>query len=263
MSHTYSFRIGNGSRPHQQTGVSLVVVLVLTLLSSLLVLGSTRVGLMNETVMANDLDYARTFEAAQILLRDGELDLQNVRNTAGGLNNKRSELLSFSKKDSDLIQNLTAAAISAGTTLPCTQGVCAHLGDATSGDPTVSFWNNPSTGIKLTAMRAVGATYGEYTGAATVTTSTSNGMGYADLNPIIKAGQAWYWIEVLPYSGQSAPWARGCAPSPGSPQYVYRITAVAVGRGTDLSASPPVYGPATVVQQVMVPNPTDENRRCP
>lgn len=254
-------RIRKSSHPQLQKGVSLIVVLVLTLLSSLLVLGSTRVSLMNEAVMANDLDYSRTFEAAQMLLRDGELDLQNVRNTAGGLNNKRSELLSFSKKDSDLIQNLTAAAISAGTTLPCTQGVCAHLGDATSGDPAVSFWNNPTT---LTSMRAVAAQYGQYTGVATVSASTtSDGMGYANLNPVIKARQAWYWIEILPYSGQSAAWARGCAPSPGSPQYIYRITAVAVGRGTDLNASPPAYGPATVVQQVMVPNPTEETRRCP
>ncbi len=220
--------------PARQRGVSLLMVMVMMLLSSLLVLGGSRVSLMSEFLAGNDTDYQRAFEAAQILIRDAELDIQN---TPANLRSAQ-----FSKKDSELILDLIDLAEAAGTPA-CANGVCINLGNRTSGDPTTSFWTSPT---RLANMTPRGAFYGQFTAAP---------ISGTNLNPILAASnprRGWYWIEILPYSGRSAEWARDCAPSKGSPQFLYRITAVALGRSD---------APA-VVQEYFTPKPEGETRRC-
>ena len=234
MKHAANSR--GAQLPAKQRGVSLLVVMVMMLLSSLLVLGGSRVSLMSEFLAGNDTDYQRAFEAAQILIRDAELDIQNTPT------NLRAEQFSFSKKDNELILNLIDQAEAAGTPA-CANGVCINLGNRTSGDPTTSFWTSPT---RLATMTGRGASYGQFTAAPVSGTNQ---------NPILAASnpsRGWYWIEVLPYSGRSAAWARDCAPSKGSPQFLYRITAVALGR----SDSP------AVIQEYFTPKPEGESRRC-
>lgn len=217
--------------PARQQGVSLLVVMVMMLLSSLLVLGGSRVSLMSEFLAGNDTDYQRAFEAAQILIRDAELDIQNAPG------NLRSS--PFSKTDSGLIQDLIDEANAAGTPA-CANGVCVDLSDLTRGDPTTSFWTSPT---RLASMTARGATYGQFTAAP---------ISGTNQNPILAASnpsRGWYWIEILKYGG-SAIWADDCAPS-GSPN-LYRITAVALGR----SDSP------AVIQEYFIPKPKGDKRRC-
>ncbi len=224
---------------HRQQGISLIIVLVMMLLSSLLVIGGSRLTYMNEFLAGNDSDYQRAFEAAQILMRDAELDIQD---TAANL---RPDNLSLSKMDNELILNLMDAALSAGATT-CANGVCTNLGNAASGDPATSFWNDAAQLTTFTSGNR-GAFYGQWTGA------TAN---VANANPIVSANnprRAWYWIEILPYSGISAGWAQDCAPTMGAGKYFFRITAVALGR----------QGVPAVVQEVFVPKPQGESRRCP
>ena len=225
--------------PRQQ-GVSLIIVLVLMMLSSLLVLGSSRLAILNENLAGNDADYQRSLEAAQALIRDAELDIQNTPA------NLRPENVALSKADNELILNLKDEAMSAGASAPCSNGVCVNLGNLSSGDPNTSFWNDPALLTTFTSNNR-GAFYGQWTGV-TADPATSN--------PILSANaprRGWYWVELLDYSGISADWATSCAPSPGAIKYFYRITAVAIGR----------TGAPTVIQEVFIPRPEGENRRCP
>lgn len=226
--------------PSRQSGVSLIIVLVLMLLSSLLVLGSSRVAHLTEFMAGNDTDAQRALEAAQMLLRDAELDIQDTAT------NLRPDNLSLSKVDNELLLNLMDAALASGS-VTCANAVCVNQGTRTSGDPSSSFWNDPTLLANYTSGNR-GATYGQWTGA-------NPGAAAATSNPIVSANpaRAWYWIELLPYSGLAAEWAQDCAPSQGSGKYLFRITAVALGR----------LGAPTVVQEIFVPKPEGEGRRCP
>lgn len=220
-----------------QQGVSLIIVMVIMLLSTLLVLGGSRVANLNELLAGSEGDQQRAFEAAQMLLKDAELDIQA---TAANL---RPENMSLSKLDNELLLNLRDAAIAAGAA-PCANGVCVNLGNLTSGDPATSFWNNPTLLATYTA-NTVGARYGQFSGATPPTAGNSN--------PIVAGNQAWYWIELLPFSGHSADWTQDCVPTKGSAQFLFRITALALGRN----------GVPTVVQEIFVPKPEGTARRCP
>lgn len=220
-----------------QQGVSLIIVMVIMLLSTLLVLGGSRVANLNELLAGSEGDQQRAFEAAQMLLKDAELDIQ-ATNT-----NLRPENMSLSKLDNELLLNLRDAAIAAGAA-PCANAVCVNLGNLTSGDPATSFWNNPTLLATYTA-NTVGARYGQFSGATAPTVGNSN--------PIVAGNQAWYWIELLPFSGHSADWTQDCVPTKGSAQFLFRITALALGRN----------GVPTVVQEIFVPKPEGTARRCP
>ena len=223
--------------PVKQQGVSLIIVMVIMLLSSLLVLGGSRVAVLNEFLAGSESDQQRAFEAAQMLLKDAELDIQATAT------NLRPESMSLSKIDNELLLNLRDASLAAGAT-QCSNGVCINLGGRTSGDPATSFWNNPTLLATYTA-NGVGARYGQFSGAAVPTGPAAN--------PIVVANQAWYWIELLPFSGQAPDWAQDCVPTRGSAQFLFRITALALGRS----------GVPTVVQEVFVPKPEGTARRCP
>lgn len=229
--------MSNLTLPRPQQGVSLIIVMVIMLLSSLLFLGGSRVANLNELLAGSESDQQRTFEAAQMLLKDAELDIQATAT------NLRPESMSLSKLDNELLLNLRDAAIAAGAA-PCANAVCVNLGNLTSGDPTTSFWNNPTLLATYTA-NTVGARYGQFSGAAAPTVGNSN--------PIVANNQAWYWIELLPFSGHSADWAQDCVPTKGSAQFLFRITALALGRS----------GVPTVVQEIFVPKPEGSARRCP
>ncbi len=51
------------------------------MLSMLLALWASRTAIFNEMVVGNDADYQRAFEAAQSLIQDAELDIQQLDTT--------------------------------------------------------------------------------------------------------------------------------------------------------------------------------------
>ena len=67
--------------PHRERGIALFVVIVFVMLSMLLALWASRTAIFNEMVVGNDADYQRAFEAAQSLIQDAELDIQQFDTT--------------------------------------------------------------------------------------------------------------------------------------------------------------------------------------
>jgi Tfp pilus assembly protein PilX len=249
--------------PSFQRGVSLLVVMVMVLLSSLLVLGSTRVAVLNESLAANDADYQRAFEAAQAMLVDAEADLRGAGPTgvpcAPPANCRPTGVAGqvFFPRDASELQDLEdlLRAAATGGAPPCRNGICLDLGNQVSGDRATSFWNDPGgtdadwnnnrnlatfTGLIGGGPERYGAVYGRYTGA---TYAAASG------NPLLDPAtpRAWYWVELLRYNPASAAvGGRAAFWQPGSVPLAYRITAVAQGRRP---------GSMAVVQSYVVMNP--------
>jgi type IV pilus assembly protein PilX len=204
-------------RPTKQKGVAMVTVLVMMLLSLLLVMGGSRVGLLNERVSGNSTDYQRAFEAAEAVLAEARLDLA-CRGRCGF----RAAPNVFPSSPPELEDLKVLLALN---NPPCVNGICNDLGAATNGNVATSFWANPA---QFAAFTAAGrpARFGEWTGTAIVAAQA--------VNPQL-LNNTWYWIELLPYDTSSPagkqqfPNGRVAAPTLGEP-WLYRVTVVSQGR---------------------------------
>lgn len=222
----------------RQRGVALFVVIVFVMLSMLLALWASRTSLFNEMVVGNDADYQRAFEAAQALLQDAELDIRGEM-ADGNLCSAPpcraySSALQF-PGDTNEINPLITVLESKATR--CQDGLCARRVGRQD------FWNyaTAATSIKpaadttlgevpLSELMAVGARYGQYTGAQL-------GSITAPANPILADPDAGrYWIEIMRYS-DTAKSANLIVDSTTSQlplnldvYVVFRITALAIGR---------------------------------
>ena len=219
----------------RQRGVALFVVIVLVMLSMLLALWASRTSLFNELLVGNDADYQRAFDAAQALLQDAELDIRGENADGSGCSGS-----------GDVCRTSTIDKIPLEATGP--DGVAALLNTLKSQTPTQcrnglcakrtgkqDFWNNAdaSKGPTLAQMKAAGARYGQFTGAAIGDTD-------APANPILVHRDdpergGWYWIEVLNYISAEGEGLIVDAPAGAlrlrlSPNVVYRITALAYGQ---------------------------------
>ncbi len=224
----------------RQRGVALFVVIVLVMLSMLLALWASRTSLFNELLVGNDADYQRAFDAAQALLQDAELDIRGENADGSGCSGS-----------GDVCRTSTIDKIPLEATGP--DGVAALLNTLKSQTPTQcrnglcakrtgkqDFWNNAdaSKGPTLAQMKAAGARYGQFTGAAI-------GDADAPANPILayrsdpkepeEMRGGWYWIEVLNYTNAEGEGLIVDAPAGAlrlrlSPNVVYRITALAYGQ---------------------------------
>ena len=192
----------------RQKGVALFVVIVFVMLSMLLALWASRTSLFNEMVVGNDVNYQRAFEAAQALMQDAELDIRGemADGTACGAPPCRAYTgqLQFPSDTSEINPLITTLE---GEATRCKDGLCARRVGRQD------FWNYATTAtaikpaanaglgeVPLSALMAVGARYGQYTGAQ---------LGSIDepANPILAntaAGQGgWYWIEIMRYSDKA------------------------------------------------------------
>jgi len=250
-------------RARSEHGIALFVVIVFVMLSMLLALWASRTALFNELVVGNDADYQRAFEAAQALLQDAELDIrgEGANGTAcapiSGLGdvcrtNTTDKIPQEPADVSDLLATLTNEP-----TL-CRNGLCAKRAGRQD------FWNYTSatspapTGLQPGEVRidqmtvtGIGARYGQFTGA---TNNTNSNPILADQTAGNRGG--WYWIEVLPYdessksSGVITGGNTSLLPLHLTPNIVYRITAIAYGRKTNLGGDPVTMA---VLQQTYAP----------
>ena len=225
----------------RQRGVALFVVLIIVMLTMLLAVWASRTALFSEMVVGNDADYQRAFEAAQALEQDAKLDILGQRADgsdcvgAGDVCRATTavKIPQETKEVAPLIVQLAAASPTR-----CIAALCARR----AGRP--DFWNNDgATTISpaadsalgeatLAQMKAVGARYGQYTGAS------ATGV----INPILADTAddrgGWYWIEVLPHNNSSQNADLWSDPDNTTqtlalnltPNTVYRITALAFGR---------------------------------
>lgn len=205
-----------------QKGITLIAVLVMLLLTTLLILGSTRLTLITEKLAGNNADYQRAYEAAEALLADAKLDIACAQAAACGT---RTAATPFIPCELDVWNTLESQLI--GTATRCQNGVCADLGNLTSGDDN-SFWKSNALWTAYTA-NGIGAQYGQYTNNAIAATQA--------VNPAL-LNNAGYWIEVLRYGAPGGGGVDYASQStfignkqvaPGACQLMYRITAAARG----------------------------------
>lgn len=214
----------------KQAGISLIIVMVMLLLGSVVVLGSTRLGWLNEKMVGSESDQQRAFAAAEALVRDAERDIKGLQvdnstpcstNTAYvGCRDFGSGRPFFPQEDDDL--DLLSSRVAGGTN-SCRQGIClpASVTTLTSATWTGSALATMTAG---TGTASIAATYGQYTGASPAAAG----------NPLLSANpaQAWYWVEVFRYTdaaGLLQP-AGTSMPIPDKKHpFVYRITAYVQG----------------------------------
>ena len=220
--------------PHRERGIALFVVIVFVMLSMLLALWASRTAIFNEMVVGNDADYQRAFEAAQSLIQDAELDIQQF-DTTGYRPDDNAALTAVNDG------NIVGFSNERSTSPFCKDGLCVkRLGRQ-------DFWNNqrpsgasdpdadnPEVFFDQLTADGVGARYGQFTGAKKPDEDDP-------LFPLLRNG--WYWIEVLSYADPDAVGGTGLivnddpnAAAPTDlldlrlkPSVVYRITAWARG----------------------------------
>ena len=221
--------------PHRERGIALFVVIVFVMLSMLLALWASRTAIFNEMVVGNDADYQRAFEAAQSLIQDAELDIQQF-DTTGYRPDDNAALTAV------IDGNIVGFSNERSTSPFCENGLCVkrrgrqdfwnnHTDTTKADDPEVSF--EQMTRANNAGKRG-GARYGQFTGAKKPDEDDP-------LFPLLRNG--WYWIEVLSYADPDAVGGTGLivnddpnAAAPTDlldlrlkPSVVYRITAWARG----------------------------------
>ena len=221
--------------PHRERGIALFVVIVFVMLSMLLALWASRTAIFNEMVVGNDADYQRAFEAAQSLIQDAELDIQQFDTTGYRADDNAALTAVYDNNIVGFSNERSASPF-------CENGLCVkrrgrqdfwnnHTDTTEADDPEVSF--EQMTRANNAGKRG-GARYGQFTGAKKPEEDDP-------LFPLLRNG--WYWIEVLSYADPDAVGGAGLivnddpnAAAPTDlldlrlkPSMVYRITAWARG----------------------------------
>ena len=217
----------------KQRGVTLFVVIVFVMLSMLLALWASRTALFNELIVGNDADYQRAFEAAQALMQDAELDIQESASDGSACVAATGSNAAICRTGADILkfpheaQEVSILLADLGIVPAfCKHGICLKRTAAQD------FWNDPDE-LKLMAKDGVGARYGQYTGAKTGTNSNPLLASTSD-TAADKGG--WYWVEIMPYVEEAGNSNLITNVSSNSldlnlkPRVAYRITAIAYGR---------------------------------
>jgi type IV pilus assembly protein PilX len=234
---------------YQQRGISLLMVMLVLILVALTSLSASRSSFFNETVTSNEADYNRALSAAEALIRDAQLDILG-QTAAGGPCNLAANFIGCRTSPTGVPTQLApyfpedaaeGHALHQALTAPtyCAQGICSPplVWPPVAPYPLLdNFWLTPAT---LIANQAFAATYGQFTGAAPAATG----------NPILTAipRRAWYWTELVDFSVNlcvDPAYAAMCIDRPATNKpFIYRITAVAQGRGATIAVIQTFYTP--------------------
>ena len=208
-----------------QSGLSLVIVLIIILLAMLISLWAARSSFFNELVVGNETDYQRAYEAAEALIQDAEADIgKNATSTCTRPTGATAavcrpsgykQFILEGKEITPFLNDLSDIAVT-----QCVDAICSKR------TAYQDWWKNPT---QLTAMRLVGARYGTYTGA--IHSDKSNPL----LNATTTNQGGYYWIEVMDYENASDKQvlinssSKNALSINASPSVAYRITAVVQG----------------------------------
>ena len=217
----------------KQAGISLFVVMVIVLLTAILVAMGFKSSQFNEIATGNTAEYQRTYEAAQALLHDAELDIMRMSangSTCSGTNCRdygtitdadtgSGGKLYFPMPDNLSVVNAALFDNHNGGGTGCIAGICYPLLKEVSGklEP-YAFWNDAT---ELASLKARAAHYGQFTGGTYGSTSDKS-------NPRLSSTNAWYWVEILPYDASSS-FFSGTELAPTDMNAIYRITVLVEG----------------------------------
>ena len=231
----------------KQAGISLFIVMIIVLLTAILVAMGFRSSQFNETVTGNTAEYQRTYEAAQSLMHDAELDI--MRATAHAANCTGTNCRTYLGPISDLatpngtiyfpmadqLSEVFAALTSSST--GCIAGVCRPLQDTADPQKPEIFWTNDA---RLTALKTRAAHYGQYTGGPFNSASKK-------FNQRLNNTNSWYWVEILPYATNTGVFG-GTTLAPTDMDAIYRITVLVEGeRNTKSIIQKIVVGKSTAI----------------
>ncbi len=214
----------------KQAGISLFVVMVIVLLTAILVAMGFKSSQFNEIATGNTAEYQRTYEAAQALIHDAELDIMRMSangsacsgtncrayGTVTDADTANGGKLYFPMPDSLSDVNAALYESKNGGGTGCIAGICYPLLNA-SNEP-YAFWNNATV---LASLKARAAHYGQFTGGTYGSASDKS-------NPRLSSTNSWYWVEILPYDASSGIFA-GTELAPTDMNAIYRITALVEG----------------------------------
>jgi type IV pilus assembly protein PilX len=276
--NTITLTTGRSASRAEQSGVSLIMVLIFLLLAIISVLGAFRAGFLNEKIVGNESDYNRTFAAAEAMIRDAEMDIRGrrppydvtqadgsigfpCRPTTDGSTTETTSKVGY--EDSCRLRNsattpwfprgngefddVEAIVVARGDSNRCLNGICFPI-------------NMTSLATVETQIAAVGVAYGTYTRTDTLINAN---LDPNQSNPILAtknaAGtaitpRAWYVIEAFTLKNASCGGGNACPAvllnPDGARPFVYRITAVATGLKT---------GTRVVLKSTFVPYPKVQN----
>lgn len=235
-----------------QQGAALYIVVVLVLLSMLIALWASRSAIFNELVAGNDADYQRAFESSQAMVQDAQDDIYRhlYDNTKTSLRTGNSQ--QFPGSQTSFFGNWSNGL--SAQNLQCKDAICLRRTNAED------FWNDPTT---LQSMLALGARYGQYSGAKQAGSST-----ITPPNPILALSDgnkgAWYWIEPMPYGtpglnpgGDTSKLVQGANSPVTDADILFRITALSFGiKGSSSSTAFKDHSPTMAVIQTIISMPS-------
>jgi type IV pilus assembly protein PilX len=217
-------KIDTRYRSVNQSGMALMVVMVVLAMGSLLALGAARSSWLNEHIVSSQSDQQRTYAAAEALLKDAQDDIRGQRAdgsacsseaTHTGCRGPWADKHPFFPRGSDDLRDLAERI---GPDRVCRHGICLP--------PSVTHLNAQGMAQGLVqeggtgAVSGQGATYGQYTGTTT-------------RQPLLSgpSARAWYWVEVFQLDR-----ATDTGLTSASQPFIYRINAYVQGhkRGTQV-----------------------------
>ncbi|MBF5005271.1 pilus assembly protein PilX [Diaphorobacter sp. NR2-3-3-1] len=226
----------------RESGVALYVVIIIVLMVSLLSIWAARSAFFQEILTGNEADHQTTFEAAQILMNDAELDIRQMQasgdacpavNSDGNIC-RASTSVHFPADRGEMVDLI---AFLDNMPTGCALGICRKRSGIQD------FWSDAALLRNMTAAD-VGARYGQFTGAVSSPGGNPLLAIQASSSNTKDLKGAWYWIEVLPFIDaqtgllsiyENNPHFKTYAPDSRRP-WIYRITVFAKGRkqGTEV-----------------------------
>ncbi|MDQ0081489.1 type IV pilus assembly protein PilX [Variovorax boronicumulans] len=185
-----------------QSGMSLMVVLMMLIIIAVLGVGAASLSLVNERSARNDRDSEVAFQAAEAALMDAEIDI------TGPNTNSAQRLCSFSDKD-----NISAFVPGCGGA-GGSQGLCTA-----SASGTAPAWLQIDFSVTDSSAKSVAL--GTFTGQTYMKAPTGGGSASTARLPR-------YVIEAIPDNGGYEADQLASASS-GKKRFLYRVTAIGYG----------------------------------
>jgi type IV pilus assembly protein PilX len=212
-----------------QNGVAMLAVLGVLLLGLSTVWGVFGVVQLAEGLLGYRSDYARTFAAAQSLLRDAEADIEGPRNAAPqDMSSASAPWFPQTDHEFNMLSDRlsTMPGLSRVPGVRCVKGICMphRLGD----------WVGPDS--NLGNLVPVGVCFAQFTRSL-----QRQPFNQQTLNPVLhndsgsaapcRTARAWYWVELFRYAADvnAENHPNAMAGPAFAPAFIYRITVLAQG----------------------------------